>query len=342
MTSKTRTLPVRIFETVLDDRSTDDAEMNIRRHRRPSLASLIIVLILCGSGFGIRAARSAPPDDQNGPPPDGPPPNGPPGIDRAIDQLQLSDDQKQKVDPIVQEFQQQQEQARSEFLSKMKTVLSAEQYDQLQSEIMRPPPPPPPPPPRDSSDQPNVPATQPSGAATVDPLKVPVTISGGHDTDPRDRGRPVVLVAAGLNVPCDVFRKAFSKVKPAPAGQEPDPAQVRLNKQALLGDLAPYDVTNDRLDEVSNYYRYVRSRGERWRTTPATAYATVEDGVVKSITITNHGSGYSSVPTITVPGAQKQTFTAILLFSTDLSKNGSIQKISIGVSETTSNPWPAP
>src|SRR4051794_9854824 len=36
-------------------------------------------------------------------------------------------------------------------------------------------------------------------------VTVPVTFSGGHETDRRDGGRPVALVAAGLGVPADVF-----------------------------------------------------------------------------------------------------------------------------------------
>src|SRR5689334_10813701 len=57
------------------------------------------------------------------------------------------------------------------------------------------------------------PSTAPAGPA--------VTLTGGHDTDPRDKGRPVVLVAAGLGVTPEVFRDAFSRVTPAPAGREP-------------------------------------------------------------------------------------------------------------------------
>jgi hypothetical protein len=102
--------------------------------------------------------------------------------------------------------------------------------------------------------------------------RVPVVFSGGYETVPRDRGRPVVLIAAALGVPSDVFRKAFSRVRPAPAGTRPDPQQVRKNKEVLLKALGPYGVTNDRLDEVSNYYRYVRSRGELWPTKPATGF----------------------------------------------------------------------
>src|SRR5438045_1713230 len=62
---------------------------------------------------------------------------------------------------------------------------------------------------------------------------VPVTFSGGHETDPKDGGRPVVLVAAGLGVKPEVFREAFRGVTPARDGR-PTPEQARKNKEALL------------------------------------------------------------------------------------------------------------
>jgi len=85
-----------------------------------------------------------------------------------------------------------------------------------------------------------VPAT---GAET----RVPVTFTGGYDTDRRDGGRPVVLIAAALGVPTDTFRRAFSGVTPARNGP-PEPGQVHRNKEALLSVLSPYGITNDRLD----------------------------------------------------------------------------------------------
>src|SRR5206468_1655940 len=93
--------------------------------------------------------------------------------------------------------------------------------------------------------------------------KVPVVFSGGHDTDPKDRGRPVVLIAGALGVAPEVFREAFSHVHPAgPGSGGPTDAEARANKAALMNALGKYGVTNERLDTVSNYYRYVRSRGE--------------------------------------------------------------------------------
>jgi len=166
-------------------------------------------------------------------------------------------------------------------------------------------------------------AGSPGSTAT----KVPVTFTGGHDTDPRDRGRPVILIAAALKVSPDVFRAAFSHVKPAPAGQQPEPDQVRKNKAALMAALAPLGVTDDRLNEVSNHYRYQRSRGEMWPTLDATAYATVSKGVVTGFTVTNPGSGYSSPPTVSLQGMPDAHATATLSFDTDFSKNGAIKEI---------------
>jgi hypothetical protein len=159
--------------------------------------------------------------------------------------------------------------------------------------------------------------------------RVPVVFSGGHETDPRDRGRPVVLIAGALGVPTDVFREAFTHVRPAPAGTEPDPRQVHDNKDALLSALDRYGVTNRRLDTVSDYYRYVRRRGELWPTKPAKAYAVVESGQVTKFVITSGGSGYSSPPTVTVPNVQGGEAKVKLSFGKLLEKNGSVAAITL-------------
>ena len=158
---------------------------------------------------------------------------------------------------------------------------------------------------------------------------VPLTITGGHDTVGVDRGRPVILVAAALNVPPEVFREAFSHVKPAGPGEQPEPDQVHKNKQALMSALGPYGVTNDRLNEVSNYYRYRRSDDEIWRHVDAAGFASVRNGVVTAVTITNPGAGYSSVPTVSVTGMDKLQLTPTLAFTTDLKTNGSIKSIAL-------------
>jgi len=160
--------------------------------------------------------------------------------------------------------------------------------------------------------------------------RVQVAISGGHETDPRDRGRPVVLIASALGVPPTVFREVFSHVRPAPAGTAPDPEQVRRNKAALLAALSRCGVTNESLDQVSNYYRYNRSRGEMWPTVPAIAHALVKDGKVICFVVTNGGSGYSSPPAITVPGVKGTVAIPQLYFSRWSRNNGSIYSISVG------------
>jgi hypothetical protein len=160
--------------------------------------------------------------------------------------------------------------------------------------------------------------------------KMALVFTGGHDTDPRDRGRPVVLIAAALGVPAAVFRDAFSHVHPAPAGEQPAPAQVRLNKDALMQRFAPYGVTNERLDEVSNYYRYRRQNGELWRHVDAAGYVVVgpEDRVIRVVVI-NPGSGYTTPPDVEVSGTLNfgSSFCANLLFGTHLDQNGSILSI---------------
>ena len=160
-------------------------------------------------------------------------------------------------------------------------------------------------------------------------VQIPAVITGGHATDPRDHGRPVILVASALGVAPEVFRDAFSLVKPAPAGERPDPVQVQLNKQALLNTLEPYGITNDRLDDVSNFYRYHGRHDGLWRHTPATVTATIQNGVVTRFTIINAGAGYTTAPTITIPGQPGLKVIATLSFGPDLARNGSLQEIKL-------------
>jgi len=158
--------------------------------------------------------------------------------------------------------------------------------------------------------------------------KVPVIFSGGHETDGRDRGRPVVLVAGALGVPPEVFREAFSHVHPAgPDSGGPSQDEARANKAALMSALGKYGVTNDRLDTVSNRYRYVRSHNEMWPTAPAVANALVQNGVVTGYEVVSGGFGYSSPPTITVPNVKTTPARVELSFSKDFETNGAVSKI---------------
>lgn len=171
---------------------------------------------------------------------------------------------------------------------------------------------------------------------------LPVTFTGGHDTYGPDRGRPVVLIAAALKVTPDVFRDAFSHVHPAPPGQQPDPDQVRKNKQALMDALSKYGVTNDRLDEVSNFYRYRQSPPNApptlWKNKPARAEALVKDGRLIEIKLLDPGAGYSSTPTATIDGLDTP-LTVELAYGTDLETNGSIKSIK-SIKPASSSPDP--
>src|SRR5580693_7679729 len=105
-------------------------------------------------------------------------------------------------------------------------------------------------------------AQTPSSPQAAGESQAPVTFTGGHDTDPRDHGRPVVLIASALKVSSDVFREAFSHVHPAGPGKNgPTDSEARANKAALMNALGKFGVTNDRLNEVSNFYRYASFNG---------------------------------------------------------------------------------
>lgn len=163
--------------------------------------------------------------------------------------------------------------------------------------------------------------------------KVPVVFSGGHDTVAVDHGRPVVLIAAALGVPDEVFREAFSHVRPASGGREPEPEQVRANKSALMSALGKHGITNDRLDEVSNFYRYRPGSRDLWRHQPAVANALVKDGAVIGYEVVDGGAGYSSTPAVTVPGVKTGVVKVSLSYGKDLEKNGSVATIAVAASD---------
>jgi hypothetical protein len=156
----------------------------------------------------------------------------------------------------------------------------------------------------------------------------PVSFTGGHDIGPNDFGRPCNLIAAALGVKTEVFREAFSGVTPA-RGRGPTGDEARRNKEALLKVLGPHGVTNDRLDEVSNFYRYRPQNGELWRHRNAKAHAVVENGVFKKVVVTDPGFGYSSHPTAKVKGFDGVELIVKLHFDKDMKKNGSIEAIEV-------------
>jgi hypothetical protein len=167
-------------------------------------------------------------------------------------------------------------------------------------------------------------------SAWADEPKHAVEFAGGHDYDKkRDHGRPVVLIAAALEVTPDVFREAFSGVKPAKGGGGPSEDEARKNKAALMSVLKPHGVTNERLDEVSNFYRFRPQNGELWRVAAAKAHAVVEDGKVVKVVVDEPGYGYSSPPTATIRGMDGVSLKVSIRFARDLKKNGAVDSIEI-------------
>lgn len=172
-----------------------------------------------------------------------------------------------------------------------------------------------------------LPAPLPAQSTGV--TRVPVVISGGHEADPRDHGRPVVLVAGALGVAPEVFRDAFSRVHPVAPGSQPDQARARENKAVLLSVLGKYGISNEKLDAVSDYYRYQPGTGRLWPTMPAVITALVKNGIVTALEVNEGGYGYSSPPTISVPGAVVGKVTVNLFFGRELQKNGSVASVTL-------------
>ena len=159
-------------------------------------------------------------------------------------------------------------------------------------------------------------------------MRIPIKFSGGYEIGRQDFGRPIVLIAAALKVKPEQFREAFSGVTPA-RDRPPTGAEARKNKEALLLVLKPLGVTNERLDEVSDHYRYQPQRGELWTHTAPDAHAIVENGKVKKIEISNPGARFSSTPTASIPGHESIKLQVKIHLDEDLKKNGSIESIEI-------------
>jgi hypothetical protein len=157
---------------------------------------------------------------------------------------------------------------------------------------------------------------------------MPVTFSGGHEIGRNDFGRPVGLMAAALGVKPEVFRQAFGGVTPA-RGRGPTGAEQRRNKEALMRVLAPHGVTNERMDEVADHYRFRPQDGELWPTKPAKAHAMVSGGKVVRIVVDEPGWGYSSPPQATVEGFEDLELEAVLGYSKDFKKNGAIAGVKL-------------
>ena len=160
--------------------------------------------------------------------------------------------------------------------------------------------------------------------------RVPVVFSEGHATEEADHGRPVALIAAALGVTPEVFRAAFRGVHPAgPGSGGPTDAEARQNKAVLMDALGRYGVTDERLNAVSNFYRYPPGRGGLWKHAPATANALVKDGAVVGYELTSGGAGYTTPPVASVPGIPGAAPKVEITFGKDLERNGAVSAILI-------------
>lgn len=160
--------------------------------------------------------------------------------------------------------------------------------------------------------------------------RVPVVFSEGHDTVPVDHGRPVVLIAAALGVKPEVFREAFSHVHPAgPGSGGPTDAEARANKQALMNALGKYGITNERINAVSNFYRYASWKGGIWKHQEAKANALVKAGAVVGYEIVSGGYGYTTPPSVSVPGVKTAATNVQLAFGSNFTANGAVSAIGV-------------
>ena len=263
---------------------------------------------------------------KDGPPP--PPPGGGGG-------LRLLPRGAEKTLNLTAEQNQQLKDLEAEMKGKVEKILTPEQLTQLKS--LRPQPP------GGGSnnrgERPVLPDDKGSvketsvGSGKALPAgvtRLPVVFVGGHETDPVDHGRPVVLIAAALGVKTEVFREAFSHVHPAgPGSGGPSETEARANKAALMNALGKFGIDNDRLDAVSNFYRYPPGSRNLWKNQPATASALVKEGSIIGYEITNGGYGYTTPPTVTVPGMTGATAKVEIAYGKDMEANGSVAAITM-------------
>lgn len=161
----------------------------------------------------------------------------------------------------------------------------------------------------------------------------PVVFSNGHETVPVDHGRPVALIAAALGVKDEVFREAFSHVHPAgPGSGGPTDAEARANKAALMKALGKFGITDERINTVSNFYRYPPGSHNLWRNQPAAANALVKDGGIVGFEITSPGYGYTTPPNVSVPGMADVSATVKLAYGKDMEANGAVAEITLSQS----------
>jgi hypothetical protein len=96
-----------------------------------------------------------------------------------------------------------------------------------------------------------------------------------------------------------------------------------------MDGLGKYGITNDRINTVSNFYRYAAWEGGIWRNKPAVANALVKDGAIIGYEITYGGYGYTTPPTVSVPGLDGTLAKVELSFGKEFETNGAVSAITI-------------
>lgn len=155
-----------------------------------------------------------------------------------------------------------------------------------------------------------------------------ITISGGHETDDIDAGRPVFLIGSMLGITGEQFRDAFSYVTPEENGHLNDET-AQANKVKLLAQLEPYGITNDEINRVTDYYRYYPGDTNIWPYAHVVLDATISNGAVTSFEVTSGGHGYTSNVTIVVDGYGNIPVNATISYTDSFETNGAIDTITV-------------
>jgi len=155
-----------------------------------------------------------------------------------------------------------------------------------------------------------------------------ITISGGHETDDIDAGRPVFLIGSMLGITGEQFRDAFSYVTPEENGHLNDET-AQANKVKLLAQLEPYGITNDEINSVTDYYRYYPGDINIWPYAHVVLDATISNGTVTSFKVISGGHGYTSNVTIVVDGYGNIPVNAIISYTDSFETNGAIDTITV-------------
>ena len=96
-----------------------------------------------------------------------------------------------------------------------------------------------------------------------------------------------------------------------------------------MNALGKFGIDNDRLDAVSNFYRYPPGSRNLWKNQPATASALVKEGSIIGYEITNGGYGYTKSPIVTVPGMASATAKVEIAYGKDMATNGTVSVITM-------------